>query len=170
MLAVEQTMLYPHPSGYGDHPYYTAAMQAVNPQSPLVFVDAAGKPWALRAGYDVSVFFPPEKMVRGRPDWLSLGGLRVPHYVSADDCQEHYPCLIEARYSDEAPDAIPADRVMLDLAPLEDSASHVRVYSSNQQLPSENLYLRPGKYQLSFSDDSGRVLRREDITVAASSP
>ncbi|GLQ45856.1 hypothetical protein GCM10007862_09070 [Dyella lipolytica] len=165
MLSVEQTMMYPHPSEHGDHPYYTAAMKQLRPDTPIVFVNAAGKPWSLRSGYDVNVFFPPEQMPHGRPTWLSLGGLRRAYSVSADHCHMHYPCLIEARYSDEGPDAIPADRMMLDQAPLMVSDSHVAVYSSTQGMPSSDLYLRPGKYQLSFIDDNNRVLHKEEIVV-----
>jgi hypothetical protein len=170
MLAVDQTMLYPRPSNDDNHPYYTAVMKTLHPDAPLVFVDAAGKPWALRSNYDVSVFFPLEKIERGRPTWLSLGGLRLPRLVSGEHCLGHFPCLIEARYSDETPDAIPADRVMLEQTPIVESAAHIPVYSSNQQVPSANLYLRPGKYQLSFSDSSGRVWHRENISVGAASP
>ncbi|GLQ99770.1 hypothetical protein [Dyella mobilis] len=165
MLAVEQTMLYPRPSRRGDHPYYEKVMKTLHPDAPLVFVDAKGNPWALRKGYDVSVFFPPEKFEHGRPTWLSLGGLRVPYYVTGQHCQEHYPCLVEARYGSEGADAIAADRLLLDLAPLADNAGHLPIYSSNQGLPSADLYLRPGKYQLTFSDDNGRVLHRENIDV-----
>lgn len=170
MLAVEQTMLYPRPADGGNHPYYTAVMKTLRPQSPLVFVNADGKPWALRAGYDVSVFFPPEKIERGRPTWLSLDGLRVPHYVSGSYCQGHYPCLVEAHYSDEGTDAIAADRMLLDLPPLSETAARVPVFASTQDAPSCNLYLRPGKYQLNFSDDNGHLLHREDIVVNAPSP
>jgi len=170
MLSVEQTMLYPRPSSEGDHPYYTAVMKTLKPTTPTVFINADGKPWSLRPNYDVSVFFPPEKIERGRPDWLSLGGLRVPHYISADHCQGHYPCLIEARYSDEAPDAIPADRLMLDLTSVDNAGFRIPVYTSSQDTPSGDLYLRPGKYQLTFSDGNGRVLHKEDIVVAGASP
>ncbi|MBE1160769.1 hypothetical protein [Dyella acidiphila] len=166
MLSVEQTMLYPRPSADDDHPYYTAVIAALHPQQPIVFVDRNGKPWSLRNGYDVSVFFPPEKLERGRPRWLTLGGLRTPYYVGAENCGGHYPCLVEAHESQEDADAIPADRLLLDLAPASESSFHPPVYTSNETLPSANLYLRPGKYQLSFSDGSGHVLHRRDITIA----
>ncbi|GLQ51993.1 hypothetical protein ACFFJT_14065 [Dyella flava] len=170
MLAVEQTMLYPRPSDDGNHPYYTAVMNSLHPDAPVVFVNAQGKPWTLRAGYDVSVFFPPEKIEGGRPTWLNLGGLRVPRRVSAKYCDDNYPCLIEARYNGEGPDAIPADRLMLELVMMTDNSSHIPVYNSNQGVPTGNLYLRPGKYQLSFSDRYGRTLHREEISVTAPSP
>jgi hypothetical protein len=170
MLAVEQTMLYPRPSSNGDHPYYSEVMRKLRPDSPIVFINGDGKPWSLRTSYDVSVFFPREKIVRGRPSWLSLGGLRVPHYVTADYCDGHFPCLIEARYNDEGQDAIPADRMKFELLPMSQSNSHIPVFTSNQETPSGNLYLRPGKYQLSFSDGNGRLLHREDVVVADPSP
>lgn len=165
MLSVEQTMLYPHPSRNGDHPYYTAVMNDLRPEAPIVFVNAAGKPWSLRPGYDVSVFFPPVKLLHDRPTWLSLGGLRQPYLVSADHCQMHYPCMAEARYSDEGADAIPADRLVFDEAPSLLSAAHVPVFSSSQGTPSSDLYLRPGKYQLRLVDEDDKALYKQDIVV-----
>ncbi|HTV86895.1 MAG TPA: hypothetical protein VME63_15955 [Dyella sp.] len=166
MLSVEQTMLYPRPSSSGDHPYYTEVMGKLHPDQPIVFVDDKGKPWSLRPGYDVSVFFPPVILRHGRPTWLDLGRLRRPYPVSADDCRHHYPCLVQARYDNEGPDAIPADRLLLDQAPLGIAdASQVAVYSSTQEVPSGDLYLRPGKYELSFIVDNDRVIHREQILV-----
>lgn len=165
MLSVEQTMLYPRPSGDNDHPYYTAVMKKLHPDEPVVFINAKGEPWSLRPGYDVSVFFPPVKLEHGRPVWLSLGGLRRPYPVTADSCRAHYPCLVEARYDNEGADAIPADRMLLEQVPLGISDSNIAVYSSNQGVPSSDLYLRPGKYQLSFETDNDHVIHREDIVV-----
>jgi hypothetical protein len=167
MLAVEQTMLYPRPSSSGDHPYYTEVMRQLHPDQPIVFVDDKGEPWSLQPGYDVSVFFPPVSLRHGRPTWLGLGGLRQPYPVSADDCRHHYPCLVEAHYDGEGVDAIPADRLLLDQTPLGVAAdmSQVAVYSNTQPAPSGDLYLRPGKYQLSFTVDNDRVIHHEDIVV-----
>ncbi|MFC3651406.1 hypothetical protein ACFONN_07635 [Dyella humi] len=165
MLSVDQISMYPHPDSKGDHPYYTAAMNQIKPEAPIVFVDAKGKPWSLRSGYDVTVFFPPEKLERKRPTWLSLGGLRHARLVDGEDCRAHYPCLVEARYSNEGPDAVPADRVLLDVVPLAVSISGVAAYSNMQGVPSGDLYLRPGSYQLSFIVDGDKVLHRETITV-----
>lgn len=170
MLSVEQTIMYPRPSSKDDHPYYVAVMKKLRPDAPLVFINGDGKPWAVRAGYDVNVFFPPEKLQRGRPTWLSLGDLRHPHFVRADHCLERYPCLIEARYNNEAADAVPADRLMLDLSPLSVSSSNIAVYSSDQGKPSGDLYLRPGKYQLTFTVDRDQVVHQEDIVVPDASP
>jgi hypothetical protein len=170
MLSIDQTMLYPRPSSDRDHPYYTAVMKALRPSSPIVFMRADGTPWTLRSNYDVSVFFPPENIERGRPTWLSLGGLRIPHYITADHCQGHYPCLVEAYYSDEGDDAIPADRLILNLASAVDTGAHIPVYTSNQDTPSADLYLRPGKYRVVFSSGNGHVLHRENIVVTDASP
>ena len=170
MLSVEQTVMYPHPFGKSDHPYYAQVMEKLHPESPIVFVDAKGKPWSLRPTNDVTVFFPPEKLDHGRPTWLRLGGLRRAHLVSAYHCQDHYPCLIEARYTNEGEDAIPADRVLIDLLPLTLSSSQLPIYSSIQGTPSSILYLRPGSYQLSFIVDGDKVLHRETIDVPDEKP
>ena len=169
MLSVEQTMMYPHPSEHDDHPYYVAVMKQLRPDAPIVFVNASGKPWALRSAYDVNVFFPPEQMVRGRPTWLSLGGMRRAYRIDAGNCGGHYPCLVEARYSNEGADAIPADRVVLDQVPLSVSASQIALYSSTQGIPSSDLYLRPGKYALDFIGGNDRILHKEELVVPPSS-
>lgn len=165
MLSIDQTSMYPRPGSHADHPYYTAAMQQLHPNAPIVFVDANGKPWSLRSAYDVTVFFPPEKLERNRPTWLTLGGLRKARLVSADSCRDHYPCLIEARYSNEGEDAIPADRMVLDQVPIITSISGVPAYGSMQAVPSGLLYLRPGSYQLSFIAEGDKVQHKETITV-----
>ena len=162
-LTVEQTMLYPHPSARDDHPYWTAVMQQLHPPAPIVFVDQAGKPWSLRPGYDVSVFFPPEILRRGRPTWLSLGGLRRPYFVSGDRCDHSYPCLVEARYANEGADAIPADRLALDPVPLNATTSD-RI-SNGLIEPNGELYLRPGKYTLTWTAADSRVLFQQDIRI-----
>ncbi len=166
MLSVEQTMLYPHAFASDDHPIYTAVMTQLQPRAPIVFTNAAGKPWSLRPGYDVSVFFPPSHLVRGRPDWLSLGGLRKPWFVDGTRCQQHFPCLVEARYADEGDDAIPADRLVLDQVPLVGTLD-LRVTTNAQGVPGSDLYLRPGKYRLRFSAENGNPLYHRNITVTA---
>lgn len=163
-LTVEQTMLIPHPDPAHDHPWYTAVVQQLKPTQPLVFIGRDGAPWALREGYDVSVFFPPEILRRGRPTWLALGGLRQPYLVSGETaCRGQYPCLVEARYAGEGDDAIPADRLALD-PPARYARGDTGLRPSGGLADSE-LYLRPGKYRLLATDALGRTLTRQNITV-----
>lgn len=164
-LAVEQTTLISHGSDFMDHPYYTAVMQALQSKQPVVFVDKGGKPWSLRPGYDVSVFFPPAPFVRGRPAWLTLGGLRQPYFIDGGLCQHQYPCLVEARYVDEGNDAIPADRVALDPVPLMETQQE-RVSENYNKTPQSELFLRPGRYKLTAIDENGHMLTNQNITVA----
>ncbi len=166
-LTVEQTTLFPHQSAKDDYPYYTQVMQKLRPTEPIVFVNKTGKPWALRAGYDVSVFFPQQHYRRGRPTWLSLGGLRKPYFVSGERCNQSFPCLVEARYADEGPDAIPADRLVLDPVPL-GAVTSERV-SNGFIMPVSDLYLRPGKYRLTYSGENAQPLFQQDITVPENS-
>ena len=171
-LTVEQTVLFPHQSAADDYPYYTAVMQKLQPAVPIVFMNKAGKPWALRDGYDVSVFFPPQQFHRERPTWLTLGGLRKRYFVSGQRCNHTFPCLVEARYADEGADAIPADRMALDPVPL-DAVTSEKV-SNGFIMPVSELYLRPGKYRLTYSDQDAQLLFQQEITVpengAAASP
>ena len=162
-LTVEQTMLYGHPAASDDHPYYGPVMDQLHPAQPIVFVSQSGKPWSLRPGYDISVWFPPQVIHRGRPTWLSLGGERKPYYVDGARCNHHFPCLVEARYRNEGNDAIAADRVVLDPVPLNAIPSD-RVKSSGLS-PFSDLYLRPGKYRLTYTDVNGGTLFSQNITV-----
>ncbi len=167
-LSVEQTMLISHDGSALDHPYYTAVVQSLDPSQPVVFVNKEGKPWSLRPGYDVSVFFPLTRMHDGRPTWLALGGLREAYYVDGGICQDHFPCLIEARYADEPDDAIPADRMVLDLIPLTTIGDIKFTTSGSKVTPTGELYLRPGNYRLSVTDEDNRTLSRQSIKIKAS--
>lgn len=158
-MSVEQTMLIEHDVAEHDHPYYRALFHPEqHPQAPVVYVGKDGKPWSLKPGwYDVSVFFPPDKLLRGRPTWLDLDGLRKPYQISADICAKHYPCLVEARYANEGDDAIPADRILLQAgARPGDKPSDFNL-----------IYLRPGRYKLSARDASDRA-QHDTITVSGS--
>jgi len=162
-LSVEQTILIPHPVSDDNHPDYAAIIDKLQPAEPILFEEKDGKPWTLRPGYDVSVIFPPEQLRRGRPTWLSLGGLRQPYFISGDRCEQHYPCLIEARYINEGPDAIPADRVALDPVPL-NATLHDRIRQGLGP-PVGELYLRPGQYKLTIDDKNDHQIFAQAITV-----
>ncbi|MBT2144856.1 MULTISPECIES: hypothetical protein [unclassified Rhodanobacter] len=162
-LTVEQTVLYPHPSASDDHPDYASVMGKLQPRAPIVFVDKKGRPWSLRPGYDVSVFFPPQQLNRGRPTWLDLGGSRKPYFVGGERCKHTYPCMVEARYADEGSDAIPADRLVLDPVPL-NAVTSDRI-SNGLIEPRSVLYLRPGKYKLTCTDADARQLFAQDVTI-----
>ncbi len=148
-LAVEQTMLFGHLRAADNQPIWNAVMRALHPTQPIVFETRHGKPWSLRPGaYDVSVFFPPQLLQRGRPTWLGLWGLRDPYQVEDSLCMQHFPCLIEARPVGEGHDAIPSDRLVLRCA------GEIR-----------QLWLRPGRYRLSARDRSDRLLGQARIEV-----
>lgn len=177
-LTVEQTMLYAHPDRGDDHPYYRAIIGRLHPKQPLVFVDAAGKPWALRPGYDVSVVFPAYASIDGRPAWLTLGGLRRPYPIPVSVCRQTYPCLIQAHYVNEGGDAVAADRLLLQESPnasVGASAGGVGRFSRNTRVylppgmftPQVALFLRPGRYRLSATGLGGRQLSGRTIRVAA---
>jgi len=162
-LTVEQTMLFAHTSTDDDHPYYEPIMQHLRPKQPVVFIGKTGKPWSLRPGYDVSVLFPPTAMRRGRPTWLDLGGERKPFYVSGGRCNRTFPCLVAARYADEGVDAIPADRLVLDPIPL--NAMPSERISTGRMPPFGELYLRPGRYRVTYTDVDANTLFVQDIDI-----
>ena len=149
-LSVEQTMMIEHLRGEDDHPYYRAAIAAQHPDAPFVYESEAGKPWTLKPHqYDVSVFFPPEKQLDGRPDWIDLGGARKPLLIGGPDCRSRFPCLIEARYAGEGDDAVAADRFVLEAEPV------------------RRLSLYPGNYRLSSFDRDGKLILARDVAIGA---
>lgn len=165
-LTVEQTMLIEHPPGTENHPYYHAVIDAVKPTQPIVFVNAKGEPWTLKPkAYDLSVFFPPDVIQSDRPTWLDLAGLRKPYSVSGSTfCQDQYPCLIEARYANEGEDAIPGDRLVLN--PVEKAERlEDRLIMGSHGVTQASVYLRPGKYRVTSTNESNRVIYRQDIDV-----
>lgn len=157
-LTIEQTMLTEHDIAAHDHPYFRALYERPGfAQKPVVYIGTDGKPWSLKPDwYDVSVFFPPEQLQRGRPTWLDLGGQRRPWPVGPAMCAGQFPCLIEARYAEEGEDAIPADRILLDAG------------TRPTDKPSEFnlLFLRPGRYRIE-ARDSEKSLQSNTITVSA---
>lgn len=169
-LTVEQTVLIPHLDHSMDHPDYSAIIGALHPQQPIVFANKDGKPWSLRPGYDVSVIFPEEHFVVGRPTWAGLWGARVPYVVNGSSCQNHWPCMVAARYANEGNDAIPADRMVLDPISLM-TIDDVRITQGGYSTPIGQLYLRPGyRYRLQISDEDGHVISDTSITPVRPSP
>jgi len=162
-LTVEQTMMIQHTRAEQDHPFYTAVNLAHPLHGPSVFV-SGGKAWTLKPDqYDMSVFFPPEATTADRPDWLRLGGMRVPYGVGGELCNSHFPCLVEARYASEGTDAIPADRVVLNV--IDENAPTQSRFLTGHGSASDRLYLRPDKYRFSALDKNGRTVFSRDIDV-----
>lgn len=169
-LTIEQTMLIPHDRQSSDHPYYREVMTKLMPKQPIVFVDKEAKPWSLKKdAYDVSVFFPEEVVQKGRPTWLSLGGMRQPVEVSGRMCDQKYPCMVEARYAGQPDEAIPADRVVINFKSLL-AGYNDKVRQSSDPYPVADLWLRPGKYEILSRDMSDQARHRQIIEVGAGKP
>ena len=122
--------------------------------TPSIFL-ADAQPWTLEpAFYDVSVVLPPaSRRVVGRPDWLTLDGMREPVAIDLDLSDQHLPCVLEARYAAESDKAVPADRVLIE--------SHV---------PQAVLFLRPGSYRISAADAEAHPIFQRTLHVEASAP
>ena len=84
-----------------------------------------------------------------RPDWLGLGGLRLPFAIDGSLCKGKFPCQLEAFYADEPDTAVAADRFIL----LQSDAHSA-------------LYLPPGDYRLRIRDPDGKVLSENAIAVS----
>lgn len=165
-LCIEQTMMIQHARPDQDHPYYLAAIEAVHPTEPIVFVAAGDSIWTLKPKkYDMSVIFPLTKNNGTRPDWLALGGLRVAYPITSDLCNKKSPCLIQAFYADENDDSVPADRAILNV--VDPTASIAQRILTDHGNAKSQLFLRPGKYRITATDLNDHRLFARDITVMA---
>ncbi|HET9191077.1 MAG TPA: hypothetical protein VFN69_10910, partial [Rudaea sp.] len=164
-LCVEQTMMIQHARPDQDHPYYTAIIDVYHLKWPIVFVNGK-QTWTLKPKeYDISVVFPSYPRNDLRPDWLALGGLRMPYPVAGDMCRGRFPCLIEARYANEGDDAVAADRALLNIMqPGTDIADRVQTDPGTVK---SRLFLRPGKYRINAVDRSNRIITSREVTIAA---
>lgn len=95
----------------------------------------------------ISYFNPTfNKMLR--PRWLTLDDTRVPVQVKVGICRSTLPCTVEARYVDESPEAVAADR-----------------YAFLEPYTTTHLYLHPGRYRLTALDKEGKTLSEREIDV-----
>lgn len=164
-LCIEQTMMIQHARPDQDHPYYSAIVNALHPARPIVFVDGK-QSWTLKPKqYDLSVIFPSAPRNELRPDWLKLDGLRVLYPVSGDMCRGHFPCLVQAYYSDEGADAVAADRAMLNVVDPNAPADERLVV--NHGSAQSRLFLRPGKYRITATDRDNHILTSREVTIDA---
>lgn len=165
-LTVEQTMLIPHTEASQDHPYYRALLARSRPTTAVAFADKDGKPWSLREGqYDISVVLPPYTRDNGRQSWLGLGGLRQIYTVDGEICRAVMPCLIEARYSGDGDDAVPADRIVIGM-PDSKLTNSEQKFRTIDQLKAD-LYLRPGRYRVRASGADNQIVNTQNINVGA---
>ena len=164
-LTIEQTMMIPHSRTDQDHPVYTAIIDAKHPTQPVVFVGANDKVWTLKPNqYDMSVVFPEWSHIEERPSWVVLDGLRVAYPVGAELCRNTFPCLIEAHYAGESPDAVAADRLVLNVTDDNGPASK-RSLVGHGTSSQGKLYLRPDKYVVTATDRSNHILSSRDAVV-----
>jgi hypothetical protein len=98
---------------------------------------------------DMTVFHPVQKMIDGRPNWLSMNGYRKPFVIQNADVFVENPTLVQAFVISETVDAIPVDQLLLDSAQGQST-----------------LLLPPGKYRInaSTSDGKNKLIREIEIT------
>ena len=114
---------------------------------PVLLENSQGEFWSTYPGMiDAYLFHPRTQLVEGRPDWMSMGGLRRP--VRVEVAAAAVPTLLQARFADESDDAVPADQIVL-----------------WPERPVPALFLRPGTYRLRLIDRNDRVLRQDRLVV-----
>lgn len=69
--------------------------------------------WPQDGTVDMQVFQRPERIVNGRPDWLSIGGYRVPRVIPSKLLPQSGRRLVQAFFEDESPNAVPVDQVIV---------------------------------------------------------
>jgi hypothetical protein len=105
-------------------------------------------------GTDITVWrtgaYALNRQIGPGSEWLSLGSARRHYRFSTDDaCGESSKvCLVEARYASEPGNAVPADRYLVS------GTEH-----------SADLYLRDGRYVVTYRNASGVVNRTDVLTT-----
>jgi hypothetical protein len=176
LVSVDQTQFREQFPAIGTQ--YEALVKAFPPNGPVALKRKHGEGYWSAAPelYDLNVLLPPtagnaltsgmvEPSVivtdtnRGlpvlarianaqRPSWLSLSGARRRYVVYSSVCKRRFPCLVEARYTKEGPDAVAADR-------------YVFRHDDSRTV----LYLRPGRYALSVKSAGGSRPSQSEIVV-----
>ena len=112
-LTVEQTAMSEHSAPKFEAAEYREATADFDFTEPTIF-ECSDEPWIqadAKGLYDLTVFSPRSVYVKGRPTWLLLDGERKPYVLPTDICQEQFPCLVQARYEGELPNAVPVDQI-----------------------------------------------------------
>lgn len=91
--------------------------------------------WTAPNGVDMTVLHRAERDVRGRPDWLAMGGYRKPHAIPPKLLPKSGRRLIQAFVAGEPADAVPIDQVLV---------------TAGQPVPV--LMLPKGMYRFAFQD------------------
>jgi hypothetical protein len=109
-VTVDQTRLSERSAEGYEHPDYRAALAAgLLDHGPVVLLDSENRP-CLPADFavDVQVLTPPTTYAHGRPDWMSLGGLRKAVEAAVPECRDRW-CFVEACVAGEPAEASPLD-------------------------------------------------------------
>ncbi len=111
-LTIDQTELTERSDPAYEHPLYQELCGASEERDAVAFKNRQGELWSLPGSdRDITICQPRSHLERGRPTWLGLGGARRAVPLPEDVCGRTRPCLVEARSTDEGPDAIPVDRL-----------------------------------------------------------
>ncbi len=108
--------------------------------APSIFVKNNGDMFSIDpTDHDVDVYFPPTKMINGRPDWLFLTKNTKSIKIPKDEIHLDYPCLVFAYHAlEDMAQASPADVVEL-----------------QNKFDYKTLVLQPGNYNLFIKDKKG---------------
>lgn len=157
VLSIDQVALTPLSlSSTGVIEAQAQLAKSFNAHAPTVFINKTnGSAWTEHPGaYDASILLPVSPPQDIRPNWLSLDGLRQKVFTDANPCGFHFPCLIQAYYSGDPDQAIPADQIAL-------------MVQSDTNTP---LFLREGYYRLRYiTEEDQKIIERQFIVKARNS-
>lgn len=154
-LSVEQTLLLASQDGR-DAEWLVDLLDAFAIDRPSVLVDRSDEqPWAYDPGlHHLSVLLPRDDDGAPRPSWLDASGSRHPWPIDPDLCADTFPCLIQAHHGNEPDAAIAADR-------------HAWLSPPAQ---ASTLYLPPGRYRLTASNERGHRITAPTRIVVPHDP
>jgi hypothetical protein len=124
MLMIDQTQMIA--ANASTSTAYESALAKWSGSGPFVVRSADGQFYSAEPDrYDISVFFAPDTLAKGRPAWLDLNGIRSSRVVSSSVCDGAFPCLVEVHYNAEMDNAVAADRYVF-TAPSQETFMYTR--------------------------------------------
>lgn len=114
--SIDQTIMSEHGGTAYENTLYKQLIESRSIKENSVLVDKTDLDWRpleQENPYDLIVFQPRTIYKHNRPAWLFEIEKRKPFFLSADVCQNDFPCVIEAFREEEGVDSVPIDRFVI---------------------------------------------------------
>jgi hypothetical protein len=150
-LTIDQETLRPHSESAKENPFYQSIAKLFKWDQPVLVqkTRAKEKAYWLSPGYeetyDLQVLHPITKVRDNRPAWRFFADQKA-LLINLEPCKKDFPCLVQARQAGEPIESVPVDQII--------------IRNKDQKTA---LALSPGKYDLYYRNQTGRILFKREI-------